>query len=151
MAGEAIDSRNVYVSYKENAGLGETSIGRWLGVSHRVSSLMSYWILTVQRITNLAMQTTEFKDATAEFDESIKACVKEDSHWSDYMDYDADFQAEFDAAVNDPDVPEAEKNFTPNVYDDHCLNMELAVPRDSDGPDYAKVTKRMQVKDGLPI
>ena len=55
------------------------------------------------------MQTTEFKDATAEFDESIKACVKEDSHWSDYMDYDADFQAEFDAAVNDPDVPEAKR------------------------------------------
>jgi hypothetical protein len=27
--------------YKENAGLGETLIGRWLGVSHRVGGLMS--------------------------------------------------------------------------------------------------------------
>lgn len=31
------------VWYKENAGLGETKMGRWLGVSHRVGSLMSYW------------------------------------------------------------------------------------------------------------
>jgi hypothetical protein len=31
-----------HVSYKENAGLGETAIGRWLRVSHRVGGLMSY-------------------------------------------------------------------------------------------------------------
>ena len=34
-----------HVSYKENAGLGMTVIGRWLGVSHRFGGLMSYWIL----------------------------------------------------------------------------------------------------------
>ena len=28
--------------YKDNAGLGETKLGRWLGVSHRIGSLMSY-------------------------------------------------------------------------------------------------------------
>ena len=32
--------------YNDNAGLGETKLGRWLGVSHRVGSLMSYWVLT---------------------------------------------------------------------------------------------------------
>ena len=32
--------------YNDNAGLGETKLGQWLGVSHRVGSLMSYWILT---------------------------------------------------------------------------------------------------------
>ena len=32
--------------YNDNAGLGETKLGHWLGVSHRVGSLMSYWILT---------------------------------------------------------------------------------------------------------
>ena len=31
-----------WVSYRANAGLGETSIGRWLGVSHKVGQLMSY-------------------------------------------------------------------------------------------------------------
>ena len=49
--------------YKENAGLGKAHIGKWLGVSHRIGPLMSYWILnaqgtviswkTVQRITHI--------------------------------------------------------------------------------------------------
>ncbi len=63
-----------HVSYKENAGLGETAIGRWLGVSHRVvGGLMSYWVLTqratvislptVQRVTNLEKETDEVKDS----------------------------------------------------------------------------------------
>ena len=34
--------------YNDNAGLGETKLGRWLGVSHCVGSLMSYWILTIK-------------------------------------------------------------------------------------------------------
>ena len=56
-----------WVWYKDNAGLGENHIGRWLGVAHRVGNLMSYWILTeaghviartmVQRITNLELTT----------------------------------------------------------------------------------------------
>jgi hypothetical protein len=37
-----------HVSSKENAGLKVTSIGRWLGVSHRVGGLMSYWVLTMR-------------------------------------------------------------------------------------------------------
>ena len=57
--------------YKENAGLGETYIGKWLGVSHRIGPLMSYCILTaqgtviswtnVQCITHLETQTAENK------------------------------------------------------------------------------------------
>ena len=34
------------VWYHANAGLGERLHGRWLGVAHRIGSLMSYWILT---------------------------------------------------------------------------------------------------------
>ena len=30
--------------FKEDAGLGETKLGRFLGVSHHIGSLMSYWI-----------------------------------------------------------------------------------------------------------
>ena len=51
------------VWYKEDAGLGDTKIGRFLGPSHKVGSLMSYWVLpksgiiisrtTVQRVTHL--------------------------------------------------------------------------------------------------
>ena len=38
-----------HASYNENAGLGMTAIGRWLGVFHRDGGLMSYWILTQKR------------------------------------------------------------------------------------------------------
>jgi hypothetical protein len=161
-----------HVWYKENAGLGETSIGRWLGVSHRVGGLMSYWILTrkgtvisrttVQRITNLEKETDVFKSALDEFDTCIKTHFKEDidlgfegskpnpEDWSEFMEFDADFQEEFNRVVNDPDIPEADKDFTPD-FDDTYLNMELAIPRDSDGPEYARVTKRLKDKNGLPI
>ena len=36
-----------WVTYRTSAGLGELSIGRWIGVSHKVGEIMSYWILTV--------------------------------------------------------------------------------------------------------
>ena len=32
--------------YKENAGMGEMKLDRWLGVSHPTGSLMSFWVLT---------------------------------------------------------------------------------------------------------
>jgi hypothetical protein len=53
--------------------------------------------------------------------------------------------------VNDPGISEADKDFTPDVFDDTYLNMELAIPRDSNGPEFARVTKRLKDKDGLPI
>ena len=52
-----------WVTYRSNAGLGEISIGKWLGVSHKMGQLMSYWVLskygkvisctTVQRLTEI--------------------------------------------------------------------------------------------------
>ena len=39
-----------WVIYRANAGLGELSIGRWLGMSHKVVQAMSYWILPVSII-----------------------------------------------------------------------------------------------------
>ena len=35
-----------WVKYRSNAGLGEVTIGKWLGVSHKIGQLMSFWILT---------------------------------------------------------------------------------------------------------
>ena len=36
-----------WVTYWNNYGLGEVSIGQWIVVSHKVGHLMSYWTLTV--------------------------------------------------------------------------------------------------------
>jgi hypothetical protein len=148
-----------HVSFKEYAGLGVTSIGRWLGVSHRVGGLMSYWVLTirgtvisrttVQRVTNLEKETDEVKSAVIEFDSEISCRFKEEEDltydgakpnpedWLEHLQYDPDFQEEFDNIVIDLGIPEANKDFTPDVFDDTYLNMELAIPRDSNGPKVA--------------
>ena len=69
------------VWYKEDAGLGETKIGRFLGPSHKVGSLMSYWVLpksgipisrtTVQRVTHLETQIDANKKRFKHYDKDI--------------------------------------------------------------------------------
>ena len=71
-----------WVVYRSNAGLGPNSLGRWLGVSHKVCQLMSYWILTVsakviscvtvQRVTKSELLTDECKSQTKNFPEHIE-------------------------------------------------------------------------------
>jgi hypothetical protein len=134
---------------------------------------VSYWILaikgtvisrtTVQRVTALEKETDEVKAAVIEFDSEISCRFKEEEDltydrakpnpedWSEYLQYNPDFQEEFDNIVNDPGISEADKDFTPDVFDDTYLNMELAIPRDSDGPEFARATKRLKDKDRLPI
>ena len=67
------------VWYHKNAGLDERRTGRWLVVSHRTGSLMSYWVLTkngyvisgttVQRVNNLENELLENQETFSEFDE----------------------------------------------------------------------------------
>ena len=65
-----------YVWFRKNAGLGEKKLARWLGVSHRVGNQMSCYVLrsncevlsrtTVQRVTNLELQTDKVKSMIVE-------------------------------------------------------------------------------------
>ena len=160
--------------YKENAGMGETKMGRWLGVSHKTGSLMSFWVLTpscrvvsrtsVQRITNLELQEETNKRRMTAFDDAVKEYLRDYNHvlddggkpepydWSTHpFDDDPDFQEEFDNAVNNPEVEEADELFTPDTYDQY-LQMELALPQgDSLEPRLARVTKRLKDASGIPI
>ena len=159
--------------YNDSAGLRETKLGRWLGVSHHVGSLMSYWVLTlkghmisrttVSRVTNLEKQQTDEKHCLAEFDSAITARFNDDVHvlveggkiqpqdWSEPLD-DLDFLDEFHNVVSNPEVPEADQQFTLDAFDDRYLNMELALPHgDEATPQYAKVTKRLRDANGIPI
>jgi hypothetical protein len=70
--------------------------------------------------------------------------------WDDPA-FDAEFVQEFGRTINDPRIKEADQSFTPDVYDDTYLNMELALPRDGGEVQYARVVKRLRDKDGLPI
>ena len=75
--------------YNDNAGLGETKLGHWLGVSHRIGSLMSYWILTINgnviscttisHVTNLELQEDLNKSNISEFDAAIKDRLNDDA------------------------------------------------------------------------
>ena len=77
-----------HVSYKENSGLGVTDIGRCLGVSHRFSKIMSYWILTqkgmvlsrttLQRLASLDKEMDEIKANVSEFDTEIIRIFKDE-------------------------------------------------------------------------
>ena len=161
--------------YNDNAGLGETKLGRWLGVSHRVGSLMSYWVLTqkgnvishttVSRVTNLEMQIDSTKSRLQEFDTAITDRLNDKAHiiieggksqpndWSDHpFDEDFNFVEEFHLVVSNSEIKDADEEFTPDTYDDRYLNMELAVPRgDNPNPQYAKVTKQLRDTNGIPI
>ena len=160
------------VSYRENAGLGETKHGKWLGVSHKTGSLMSYWVLTaqctvisrtsIQRITSLELQTNEMSERYKEFDAEIKRRLTEEElpmegdkakaeDWENYLGFDQDFNDEFNFVVSEDGIKEADDEFTPDVYDDTYLKMELALPNDGDQMHFAKVTKRLRDANGLPI
>ena len=69
------------VWFKEDARLGKTKLARFLGVSHQVGYLLSYWVLpssgipmsrtTVQRVTNLESQTEQCKKRFSVYDKRI--------------------------------------------------------------------------------
>ena len=159
------------VWYKDNAGLGESLPGRWLGVSHRTGRLMTYHILTqkgtvvsrstVQRVTNLELQETQYKEMFVEFDAEIHRRLKVDDRgyvgskpnpedWTDMFAEDPDFKEEFDRIFSDPNVPEAD-DYTPEVLEDTYVNMEVVLPSGTDSPQLARVTKRLRDAQGIPI
>ena len=66
------------------------------------------------------------------------------------MNMDVDFREEFFKVYADEKIPEAD-DYSPEVLDNLFLNMELALPRGGDGPEFARVKKRMRDDDGNPI
>ena len=48
-----------------------------------------------------------------------------------------DFQEEFNRVYQYKEIPEADDALTPDLMDDTYRNMEVALPRDSEGPEFA--------------
>ena len=159
------------VWYKEDAGLGEIQLGRFLDVSHSIGSLMSYWILpvsgipisrtTVQRMTELEKSTDVNKARIVKYDEAIAERFKEErlakngdkpdpEDWAELIESDPDFAEEFARTFDNPDIKEADDDFDPDSYDGY-VNMELLLDRPGAEPELAQVTKRLKDKDGRPI
>ena len=159
-----------WVTYRSNAGLGELSIGRWLGVSHKVGQLMSYWILTkygkviscttVQRLTKLEQQSNEWQDRMKQYSENIDTRIENASNtilnvndvpqWNRLAtdEFDADFIQEYNKRISDDTIKDADML---NKQDEY-VHMELGVPRGPDGElECAVVKKRALDIDGIPI
>ena len=159
------------VWYRDNAGLGPTYPGRWLGVSETHGNLMCYWILnenaqvvsrsSVQRVTPLELQTTDHSTTFQNYEIKIKSKLNEKNRtydgnkpnpedWADYFENDDDFNEEFNRVFDNDDIKEAD-DYTPEVLEDTYLNVEIAMPRDGDGPSYGRVIKRLRDANGIPI
>ena len=162
-----------WVSYRSNAGLGKPEIGRWLGVSHRVGQLMSYWILTknghviscttVQRITNLERQTDEIKHQIQEFESNVakrwdageQVNIPPDVDGSTLLsleDEDEEFLSEFRMVIDNKNVADAEDVSTDELgIEDPYLGMQLGFNREEEGYRLGRVKQRVIDVDGKPI
>ena len=179
VTGETVDISNYldfgfydHVVYRDNAGLSEPKIGRWLGVSKNVGTMMTFYVLTqtgqvvsrssVERVKEIDKQTDDMKSKLKTFDEEVKQRLKlddlgtdgdkPDPHlWADLLDVDPDFRDEFFSVYQSEAIKDADDEPSPEFADIQFLNMELALPRDGEGPEFARVKKRLRDEDGKPI
>lgn len=162
-----------WVTYKQNAGLDEPKIGRWLGISHRVGPLMSYWILpesgipisctTVQPLSFLDQDTTHIKTLMEQYNQKIHSkfetqpnVPKKDLQYMDpqhglhNLDDDPDFFNEFSKVINDESIPE-EDGAADDSFDPY-IRMELSLPRGEDGAGVnAQVVERVKDEHDNPV
>jgi hypothetical protein len=167
-----------WVTYRTNAGMGPISLGRWLGVSHKVGQLMSFWILTisghiiscttVQRLTNDEKITDEWKKRTEDYDEKITVrleakdtdlseAMKKQPYWNRLSldEDDEEFMREYRGLIKENKPPnEGEQTPdepTPDSFDGY-LNMEVGMPRGEDGEIEHAIVKRRAIDQlGEPI
>ena len=163
-----------WVTFKSNDGVGGAEIGRWLGVSHRVGPLMSYWILpksgipisctTVQRMPLNEFSRDEIQKQIAEYESGLEKRLEAvsvqpsthpdpenmpQSHVLSLENEDTEFIEELMWVWNNDNVPLAEDDVeaTPDPY----LHMEFTLPRGVDGaPVNYEVKKRVIDDDGKP-
>jgi hypothetical protein len=56
--------------------------------------------------------------------------------WNGFpLEEDPNFIDEFQNVVSDPELPEEDEKFTPDVFDDTYLNMEIPLPRGGGDPE----------------
>jgi hypothetical protein len=161
-----------YVVYRDNAGLSESKIGWWLGVAKNVGTMLTFYVLTqtgqvvsrssVERVKEIDKRTDEMKRKLEEFDVEIKQRLKCDdlgidgdkpdpNQWADLLNVDPDFRDEFFLVYHDDKIKDADEEPSPEVSDILLLNMELALPREGEGPEFARVTKRLRDDDGNSV
>jgi hypothetical protein len=164
-----------WVLFRTNAGLGEVELGRWLGVSHRVGRMMSYWVLppsgipvsvtTVQRLTHVERATDEMRSRMQHYDDKLKSLFDaqsadvshalrnvESDKIIDPEDEDPGFYDEFMRVIDDARLPHADDEHHVEVESDNYIGMEFTMARGGDGEQiHAQVRKRLTDEEGLPV
>ena len=164
-----------WVLFRSNAGLGEVELARWLGVSHKVGRMMSYWILpqsgipisatTVQRMTIDERNTDEMKSRMAMYSDKLKGTFGlpaatlstalmdvDKSKIIDPDNEDPEFFEEFMRTIDDASLQHADDQFMTEIDGDNYVGMELAMPRGDDGERlHATVKRRILDDEGKPM
>ena len=165
-----------WVTFRQNAGLGEMELGRWLGVSHRVGMMMPYWILpgsgipiscvTVQKLTYLAQQTIEWKEHMEDFSRGLEdkfnaktstISVSDDpdvqNNIFDINNESPEFIEEYNRVIDNSAVLYAEDELQDEPQmEESYLNMELGIRRNGESDMINATVKRRAVdSDGLPV
>jgi hypothetical protein len=93
-------------------------------------------------VTNLELQTQDIVDRGKAFDTAIMPRLGDpDFHppggdgkicqmdWETDTGFDDEFHEEFEKVISDDSLLEANQTFTPDIFDDTYVNIELALPR----------------------
>ena len=156
-----------YIWFKEQAGLGDRILARFLGVSHKIGNSMCYFVLksngnvlsrsTVQPILFDELKTSTFLSQSKKYDEELQVILNNpnyiitDNSPPSYSEIqqDEDFLTEYRTALEENEV--VKNNYTPDI-DDPYINAEIALPRIGyENPQLAHVTKRLKNNDGNPV
>ena len=70
--------------------------------------------------------------------------------WKELADGDEEFQNELARMFDNTDAKEDDDQFNPDSYDNY-INMELALDRGGEHPEYARVKKHLKDNQGQPI
>src|SRR5210317_309608 len=166
-----------WVYYRSDGGLGENYIGRWLGVSHRVGPLMTYWVLpnsgipistdTVQAITQEELQTDVVKAQMNMWTEGTKKILDaKSSHvsWAkeeipqskvfDYENEEEDFLRNFNMSISPDDIQiedETSEERRDHLDAPNYVGMQVGLPRGAEGElERATVRRRIEDSEGRP-
>ncbi|CAJ1933595.1 unnamed protein product [Cylindrotheca closterium] len=168
-----------WVFFRSDGGLGVNHIGRWLGVSHRVGPMMTYWVLpksgipisvdTVQMVTNAEQQTDSVKQQMQRWTADVSKTVDAKStyiNWGkediphqmmfDFDDEDDKFMRNFGMLINPETLEDGDFEGTEEAADDldaqDYTNMEIGLRRGAEGElQRAKVKRRIVDENGRPI
>ena len=150
-----------WVVFRAEAGLGSPSIGRWLGVSHKIGQQMSYWVLpqsgipisvvTVQRLTNLEQTTDEWKARMEQYMQQVEQKMSSKSFEIQAHDTqpserllgleleDDEFLDDYSRVINDPDLIEEDDRQTEDLHAARSyIGMEVGMPRHQERQEFGQ-------------